>query len=651
MLSNTRVLAPTVVNEMRFGYNRLFNQQVQWNAFENNVIGDIGGIPGVAVPEPILYGIPAIGITGYAGFGDPALAPNVTKNHVFQVTDNMSIIRGKHSLRFGLEIRRDRFNHTGNQFPRGNFSFAGNTTQDPQNSRNTGDGFADYMLGMQRSSAGSLGIAVAQLRATRQYYYIDDSWKIRPNLTINLGLRYEYSPPYVHKHDNMINTEILHPFDQSQRPTVVRAGEGDFYEDMPFRYAPEVRIARDDRLGRALVRTDSNDFAPRFGLAYSPTPKWTFRTGGGVFFTQDIGNARFDMSRNLAARRDETSNNDFPSLTLDAPFTNHGALVVPFPLILSNNVNRRTPYVLQYLFNIQRQLTSDSMVELGYTGNLGHKLERFRPYNMPIPGPGNVQTRRPYPELGIIQKTDGVVNSNYHSFAARFQKQFSNGVTALISYTFSKAIDNGSAIRTHGGDEDFPEDTYNLRHSRGLSNYHQTQRLATSVLWEPPLGAGKAHFNNGVGRAVLGDWQIGSIITYRTGLPYTMRNNIDDANIGWNSQHPNRTSAPLEPANGRDPEEYFNRAAFERIAPYTYGNVGRNTMIGPEQFSWDFSAMKRFPMPVEGHELQFRFEAFNFPNRPNFSTPNSSINSTSYAKISSTDTTMRELQFSLKYVF
>lgn len=642
MLSNTRVLTPAIVNEFRFGYNRFRNSNLQASAFERNVVGELGGIPGIAVPEPIIWGIPSIGITGFTGFGETGTAPNLTRSHVFQWIDNVSISRGRHSFRFGAEIRRDRYNQIGNQFPRGSFGFSGQATQNPVSPANTGYGMADYILGLTRNSSGSLGLAVAQLRASRQYYYLDDSWKILPNLTINLGLRYEFSPPYRHKHDGLINTQLLSLFDPARRPTVVRAGTGDFYESMPFRYAADVQIARDGRLGDRLVRSDGNDFAPRLGLAYSPTPNWTIRSGFGMFYTQDIGNARYDMSRNLAARRDDTSNSDFPNLTLDAPFASLGTVVVNFPLILSNNYNRRTPYVVQYLFNIQRELTQNSMVEIGYTGNQGHKLERFRPFNFPTPGPGNVQTRRPFPELGIIQMTDSVVSANYHALTAKFQQRFAHGFTSLVSYTFSKAIDYGSAIRTHAGDEDFPQNTYDLKASRGLANFHQKHRYVTSVLWEPPLGKGNRW---------LGNWQIGSIFTYRTGLPYTVQNGIDDANIGWNSQHPNRTAAPLDPPGGRSPQQYFNRAAFSRIQPFTFGDVGRHTMIGPEQFSWDFSSMKKFPMPVEGHELQFRFEAFNLPNRPNFSTPTASFSSSSFAVISSTVTTMREIQLSLKYVF
>jgi hypothetical protein len=275
---------------------------------------------------------------------------------------------------------------------------------------------------------------------------------------------------------------------------------------------------------------------------------------------------------------------------------------------------------------------------------------------MPIPGPGNVQQRRPFPELGVIQMTDGLVNSNYHALAAKFQTRMGNDFTTLVSYTYSKAIDTGSAIRTHGGDTDFAQDNYDIKKTaRGLANYDQKHRFVTSLLWEPPIGRGKARLNQGVMSYILGNWQIGTILSIRSGLPYTITNGTDDANVGGpGGQYPYRTTAPLDPPGGKDPAQYFNKAAFARIndiRPYTYGDVGRNTMIGPEGVSWDFSTMRRFPLPMEGHEIQFRFEAFNFPNHPNFSNPSSALSSNNFGQITSTATTMREIQFSLKYVF
>jgi hypothetical protein len=290
------------------------------------------------------------------------------------------------------------------------------------------------------------------------------------------------------------------------------------------------------------------------------------------------------------------------------------------------------------------------MIEVGYVGSEGHFLDRFRPLNFPLPGPGNVQARRPYPALGIIQEVEGLVNSNYNAATFKFQQRLSHGVTALVGYTFSKSIDDGSAIRTHGGDTDFPQNTYDLRGERGLSNFNQTHRLVTSLLWEPPFGAGKTWATGGVGNAVAGNWQLSSIFTVGTGLPYTIFDGVDQANIGWTPQHVNYASAPVNPATGQSPQHWFNTAAFFQPPLYTFGNFGRNNMIGPAFFSWDFAAEKMIPV-VERQRLQFRFEAFNLPNHPNFSIPNATLPSAAFGTITSTAVAMRQLQLSLKYVF
>jgi hypothetical protein len=655
MISNTRVLSPATVNEFRFGYNRLIDETLQDNAFVNNVVGQIGGIPGIAAPTPIIWGIPSIGIAGFSGFGDLASAPYLGHTNIFEWIDNFSINRGKHSIRFGGEIRRDQYNQSGNQFPRGSFSFSGQATQNPQSASNTGSGLADYLLGLVRTSSGALGLAVAQLRGTRQYYYIDDSWKIRPNLTLSLGLRYELAPPYVDKHNNMINVQLPSLFDANRRPTLVRAGSGDFFQGLPFVFPSAVQVARDSRLGDALVQTYYKGFAPRIGLAYSATSRWTIRGGFGLFYAQDIGNVGFDLARNLAVRRTANADPNFPTnLTLDNPFLSQGTVLVTAPLPLGQCYCNRLPYVLQYLFNIQRQLTNDSVLEIGYTGNEGHRLDHYYGANFPLPGPGNVQSRRPYPELANIFYLESGINSNYNALTAKLTERFSRGFTALVSYTFSKSIDNGSSVRARSGDpsSENQQNPYDMRAERAASVFNASQRLVVSLLWEAPLGKGKLWLSSGVPSFVLGDWQMGSIFTAASGFPFTVTSGIDDANIGGNStQRPNYSGVPLAPPGGKDPQEWFNPAAFTRVPQYTFGMVGRNTVIGPDLFEWDFSAMKNFPMPVESHKLQFRLEAFNIPNRPNFSIPNSNLLGASFGKITSTATNMRQLQLSLKYIF
>src|SRR5439155_1962550 len=167
-------------------------------------------------------------------FGDDANGPFVNNDHIFQWIDNVSIVRSAHSLRFGAEIRRDRFNQIGNQFSRGAFAFSGQQTGNPSLAGRSGNGFADYMAGYIFQSQAVLSLANAQLRSTSQAYYIDDTWKLRPNLSISLGLRYELVHPYYHKNDGMMNLDFPFLFDPNRRPTLIRPGSGDFYQDIPF---------------------------------------------------------------------------------------------------------------------------------------------------------------------------------------------------------------------------------------------------------------------------------------------------------------------------------------------------------------------------------------------------------------------------------
>ncbi len=659
MLSNTRVLSPSMVNEFRFGYNKFFNSLGRELAFQRDVVGELK-IPGLDSPPPIGWGIPSVGISGFSGFGDDSEGPYVNTNHVFQWTDNLSWTRGKHSLRFGFEIRRDRYNQVGNQFARGSFGFEGQATQNPASVAGTGASFADYLLGQCRRCEASVSLAQVQYRATGQYYYIDDTWKIRPNLTINLGLRYENSPPWFDRTGRLVNIHV--PFvdstpnvqDLNRHPTFIRMGRGDFYEGLTLRFNPAIKVARDGRLGERLIASDNNDFAPRLGIAWSPTSRWTVRSGIGVFYSQDTGNPRFDMARNLAGRRRDESNADFPDLTWDRPFRDLGSTVqVNNPYVLGNIHQRRTPYVIQYLLNVQRELNRVTVVEAGYMGSVGRKLESLRAFNESIPGAtGSVLSRAPYPEFSRIQEVDGSGKSSYNALSAKVQRRFSQGFTYLLGYTWARSIDTASAIRNHGGDTLFPQNSYCISCERGLSSFHVAHRMVTSALYELPFGKGRRFMNTGgIANAVLGGWEIGSIITLQSGFPITVTTGRDQSNTGAGFDRPNAKGQDVPLSRGQqDPERFFNTDAFE-IEPFgTFGNVGRNTLIGPGLISWDFSTLKKFTVR-EGHHVEFRFEAFNFPNHPNWGNPTTAANNVNFGKIRGTRTNMRELQFALKYVF
>lgn len=659
MLSNTRVFSSTFVNEFRFGVSRFTNTNAQELASERDVMRELN-IPGIVLQPPEAWGTPAVNIAGLTSFGSGTGGPNVTNAVTFQWVDTVSLIRGKHSFRFGGEVRRDRWNNNQYTFSRGEFTFEGPATQNPAATAGTGYGFADYMLGYCRLCRAGVSQAIAQFRGTSYYLFVDDTWKIRPNLTLNVGLRYEVTPPWYDRTEKFVNVSI--PYfdrapniqDRSRHPVLVRVGEGDFYEDVLLRFDPAIQVARDGRMGPRGVQTDYNDFAPRLGLAWSPNPKWTVRAGSGFFYSQDAGTPKLDPARNLAGYRFDEINPDFPDLTWDQPFRNLSAdVIVSTPAVLANQYSRRTPYTIQWLFNVQRELTNDTILEVGYLGAVSRKIEQYRSFNYAEPAPtGSIASRVPYPEFGRVFLVDPVGLGNYHSLSGKLQRRFSAGLTYLASYTFSKSIDTLSAIRQHTGDILFAQDEFCLSCDRALSSYHTKHRFVTSALYELPIGKGKPVLDTGgVTNVMLGGWQVGSILTLQSGFPLTVQAGRDQCNCGHQSDRVDATGQATDLARGeQDPERFFNTAAYV-LQPFgSFGTAGRNTIMGPGIISWDFSLIKHFRF-TESRWLEFRFEAFNFPNHPNWGPPNTTFVSPDFGKVRSTRTSMRELQLGLKLNF
>lgn len=665
MVSNTRVLSPTLVNETRFGYTSFYNTTGPELAFNRDVVSELA-IPGLAGGPSVQWGIPAVGFQGaYSGFGNSSEGPYENNNSSLQFLNNTSWIRGKHSVRFGGEVRQDRYDQVGNQFARGNFVFERNATNNPSLAGLSGDPFADFLLGQTFQAEAAVSIAAAQFRATSFAFYIDDVWKLTQKVTLNLGLRYENTPPWEDQTGRLFNGIVPHDLramnvqDRSLYPFFMRQGVGEPYEGINLRW-PGIDVRRDGSLGNRLVGRDNNDFAPRFGITWNPTEKWVIRSGAGYFYSQDTGNPRFDMARNLAGRLRDNSNPSFPHLNWGNSLASiaGGIAQVPRPYTFANPYDRRTTYSIQYLMNVQRELPGNTLLELGYMGNLSRHLESLRAVNEAIPMPRGPATpsiplRSPFPNFGRIQLVDNGGNGHYNSFGAKLTKRYSNGMTYLMSYTWSKSIDTATAIRNQGGDTLFPQNSY-CRHCEKARSSHDTrQRWVTSALYDLPFGKGrKFNIGNSVANAMFGGWQIGSIITLQTGFPITVTNGADASNTGAFFDRPDSTGVNAAlPRGQQDPRGFFNTAAFVRNADGTHGNVGRNTLTGPGIIGWDFSTLKDFNFN-EQHRLQFRFEAFNFPNHPNWDNPNANINAgANFGVITGTRGNMRNLQFALKYIF
>jgi len=613
----------------------------------------------VAKLAPDGWGLPTITYSGLSGFGGTP-GGTIRYSATFQWVDNVSWVHGKHAFRFGGEIRRERWNASSYTFGQGQFDFFGTATQNPASPVGTGYAFADFMVGYMGNSRAGVSQAFAQFRATDHAYYVDDSWKALPNLTVTLGLRYELSPPWYDKSQKWINGYI--PYldresnvrDQSRHPVLVRIGSGDFYQGVGFRFNPAIQVTRDGRLGRSGVASDYTNFAPRLGIAWSPSSRWTVRTGAGFFYSQDTSAPKLDPARNLAGFRSEQANSDFPNLTWDAPFRGLSQSVqVNTPSVLANDPSRRTPYTIQYLFNVQRELTKDMALEVGYLGSVARRIEQWHSFNAPDPSPtGSVQARAPWPEFGRVFQVSGFGKANYNSLAAKLQRRFTGGLTYLTSYTWSESIDTGSGIRVPPGDQQFLQDEWCQICDRARSSFNAGHRFVTSLLYELPFRKGKRLLNHGGPiNAILGGWQLGSIVTLQTGFPISVRAGKDQSNTGHEADRVNATGQPTAlPRGSQDPQRFFNTGAYF-LQPFgLYGNAGRNTMIGPGVMNWDFSTIKAITF-AEKRTLEFRFEAFNLPNHPNWGIPNATFVSASFGRITSTSTNMRDLQFGLKLNF
>ncbi len=676
VLSNTRILSPTKVNEARFGYNSLFNVIGQQLAGVEDVNAALG--LQLKITDPNSWGIPNIGLTNnLTSFGNATSSPFSINNKTFQFVDNFSWIIGKHSLRMGGEYRYNKFPQIGNEFPRGQFQFNGSYTANA-NTLSGGYSGADFLLGNFFRADIAVALAQGDFRNNEWAGYLDDTWKVLPHVTVTAGLRWEVAQPLQDVSGHSVNFQLRQPLpnianepDQSKHPVYVRTGTGSFYDGLDFRYtgaaangalASQVQVARDGRLGDRLIKTDFNNFAPRLGIAYSPSDKWSIRTGFGIFFSQESKNSIFDLNRGLGGRTGVTPDQRAKPIYGYTNFLNLAALPagVTTSLTWGADYNMATTYTMNYLFNVQRSLGNGSTLEFGYNGSQSRKLARLSNENAPLPGVTAFALRAPYPEwLGIqYVQSDGV--GSYNSFTTKLSQRVGKNLTTLFSYTWSKALDDASAIRGPGN-EFAPQDMRCRSCDHGYSTFNIPNRFVASILYSLPFGKGKTYLDHGgILNQIVGGWQVSTIATAQNG------NALDTTS--WDSAGTSfvPASTRLNCGAGVNPilanhtaDAYLNSAAFSNSIAGQYGNCARNNLRGPRQVNFDFSTIKDFRI-TEKHALQFRMEMFNAPNHVELGSPNANWGNqnaapagpaSSFGQIRGTVTTMRQIQFALKYNF
>lgn len=649
VIGHTMVIGANKVNEFKFGMNYFNSRNIQQRAFKRNVVSELG-LQGVS-QDPLFWGIPVFQISGFASVGECNDCPFVNWNTTFQWTDSFSWTSGRHSFKMGGEYRRLRYNQIGAVVPRGRFTWNGQYSGEPM---------ADMLLGVMSATEGQVGAPIANFRNNYAALYLQDTFKVTPKLTMNWGLRWEYESPFHDKHDAIVNVDFR--WDNSVEPTFVRAGTGDINQGNPaFPAPPTWRLVRDGRFGRGAAKPDRNDFGPRLGLAYQLSSKTVLRAGGGFYYVRDIGNAVFDIVRNIpfTIRQAETANTTTPNLFWNRLFTQAGAP----SFLLINQFNEPTSYVVQWQGSVQRELTRNMSLEVTYMGSSGVHLRRLASYNLPRPAPGNPNANRPFPKFnGAFQNMYAASHSNYNSLQARLQHKFAHGVTLLGSYAYSKSMDNGSGIRTTDGDPLTPMDPAGaLWRDRGLSAFDFRHRLTTSFLYELPFGKGRAmDISNPAADAVLGGWQLGGILTFQSGFPFSPfcgPGNIQNGAGGWCA--PDAIAGAKGNDGPKTVAQYFNTAAYvdrlgqnaAAITDFRYGTSGRNTLIGPGIASLDVSINKAFKFMDGNHQVDLRGEFFNLPNHPVFGQPGSALRTAAYGVITSTRIDSRQIQVALRYTF
>jgi hypothetical protein len=489
--------------------------------------------------------------------------------------------------------------------------------------RFSGNNFADFLFGL-RSAYALSNIFAPNLRQHMYFGYLQDDILLNDKVTLNLGVRYEYATPQWERDHNLTN------FDPVTR-NLMKAKDGSIYD-------------------RALVRPDRNNWGPRFGLAYSLTPKTVIRGGVGVSYIHfhragaanllpingpQVVNAVVNQRPGEAAFR-TTQEGYPPNMAASASFDPLQANITYMP------VDTRTSYVASWFLSIQRQLGSSVVLDLGYVGNRANKLLQFANYNQAIPNqPGqnlSLQQRRPVPNFSDITLAFNAGFSSYNSFQVRFEKRFSGGLSILNSFTWSKTIDNGAgSLENPNGNSPSPQDYYNRRAEKALSGYDQPLNNTTSVVYELPFSRG---------RRFLGDWQFSFINTMTSGPPVTFTyqpapsvvvSGIQQDFRGANNYRPDVIGDPILPDNVRKTSNYFNRdAVIIPSGPSPFGSVGRNTIRADGFYQLDFAASKKFNLQREGMNLQFRAEFFNLLNKTNFLAPNANRSAAAFGTITGT---------------
>ncbi len=637
-LHATHTFSPTLVLDGLASYYRAF-PNITPDQLGNSVNQKLG-IQGVRQNEP-----PDLSITGFSGPTSNPYAPEYDLTNQYQYVVRLTKIAGKHTLNFGAEYDRWQFfeNHAP-RYPMGLYSFNGSFTRDPNAPATTGYGFGDFLLGFPASGQTENGDDSGLWFRNNFRWFAGDEWRVSSNLTLNLGIRWEYDGPGYEKRNHLVNFDF-------KTGSVVFAGT-----DIPFLSgSPEVYgLPVEGTTNRSTINRDLHNYQPRIGFAYRiPGHSTTVMRGGYGIFTDVLqmnilndtrANFPFVNFPNLVVAN---ATQVVPVTTIQNAFAPGlgGATLPNFKAMDQNLVNG---YLQQASFSVEHQFGNDVLFSLGYN---------WQKYTHFLDQPGANQPLvngtfiRPYPQFNSITLLTNGEYGHYNALLVKLEKRYSKGLTSLTSFTWSKNLDDtsaGSASIGAPGDPG-PQTPYCYACDFGRSSSDYELRFVQSFVYQIPIPTAWAA-NKFVSTAI-GGWQASSIFTAQSGFPITPEVSFDNSESLNGADRPNIVPGVSVFGPGtQNPNRWFNAAAFAVAPPLQFGNAGRHIIDGPGIFTWDATMMKNFSL-TERFRLQLRAEFFNLTNHANFSDPNASINTPQAGLITYTTTNARQMQFAMRLAF
>jgi hypothetical protein len=625
-------------NTFRVTYNH--NHVSTTNLFSN--VTDVAGPPGAGIGgisnDPFDWGLPGIGFTSFGGLNDPT--PRRELDQTYSLSDTVSWNRGKHNVRFGGDYRRILQSFHSARNAEGNFVFTGYATSaydaNGKAMPNTGSDFADFLLGLPQQTSLQFGATSYNFRANAFDFFAQDDWRFRSNLSFNIGLRYEYNGPYTEAQDRISNLVVAPGFASAQ--PIVPAGAALPPNSGAFLISSTP----------SLIKPDRNNFAPRIGIAWKPWKLTVVRAGYGINYNlAQYGIVIQNFAFQPPFAETATNSTDVNGLASANPLTLINGFPAAAAATVTNNFainpNYRLGYVQIWNLDIQRELPKGVMLNVGYNGAKGTRLDTERA----LVGADN----QPF----IYESSEG--NSILHAASIRVRKRTAKGLGLSGQYVFSKSIDDASSIG--GGGSVVAQNPFDISADRGLSSFDQRHKFTGNWIYDLPFGENRRFAQKGAVSHILGGWQWSGDFTIASGLYFTPRVLGGGLDIGRGVSGSLRADVvPGQPISISNPStrEWFNTAAFcnpevncPAGSPATFGDAGRNIIEGPGQVTFDMTVNKTFTIK-ESRSLDLRFTANNIFNDVRYTAINTVVNSFTFGQVTGTGS-MRRVTMTARFRF